>query len=122
MIRCEGPAYAFWLNGTLTVDYKEEEKIERTGIIGLQIHGGGKAKAYYKDIRIEECRLLKSRNRISRELASFRADERKSSGEILEFENGARIPSILGWSLNLVVTFEEVPHRRWSMKELVSSK
>ena len=31
-----------------------EEKIERSGIIGLQIHGGGKAKVYYKDIRIEE--------------------------------------------------------------------
>ena len=25
----------------------------RTGIIGLQIHGGAKAKAYYKDITID---------------------------------------------------------------------
>jgi hypothetical protein len=54
-IRCEGPRIRLWLNGTLTVDFTEEdEKIDRTGIIGLQIHGGAKAKAFYKDIRIEE--------------------------------------------------------------------
>jgi hypothetical protein len=55
VIRCEGPSIKLYLNGTLTVDYTEpDDKIERTGIVGLQIHGGGKAKAYYKDIRIEE--------------------------------------------------------------------
>jgi hypothetical protein len=55
VIRAEGPRIQLWLNGTRTVDYEEkEEKIERTGIIGLQIHGGAKAKVYYKDIRIEE--------------------------------------------------------------------
>src|SRR5437588_9915209 len=55
VIRCEGPRIRLWLNGTLTVDYTEKDaKIERTGIIGLQIHGGAKAKVYYKDITIEE--------------------------------------------------------------------
>jgi hypothetical protein len=55
VIRCEGPRIRLWLNGTLTVDYTERDaKIERTGIIGLQIHGGAKAKVYYKDITIEE--------------------------------------------------------------------
>jgi hypothetical protein len=55
VIRCEGPRIRLWLNGTLTVDYTEEDdKIERTGIIGLQIHGGAKARAYYKNITIEE--------------------------------------------------------------------
>jgi hypothetical protein len=54
-IRCEGPRIRLWLNGTLTVDYTEgDDKIERTGIIGLQIHGGAKAQVFYKDIRIEE--------------------------------------------------------------------
>jgi hypothetical protein len=54
-IRCEGPRVRLWLNGTLTVDYTEPDaKVERTGIIGLQIHGGGKCKALYKDIVIEE--------------------------------------------------------------------
>jgi hypothetical protein len=55
VIRCEGPRIRLWLNGTLTVDYTEkDDKIERTGIIGLQVHGGAKTKALYKDIRIEE--------------------------------------------------------------------
>ena len=41
LIRCEGPRIRLWLNGTLTADYTEKDaKIERTGIIGLQIHGG----------------------------------------------------------------------------------
>lgn len=54
-IRCEGPRVRLWLNGTLTVDYKEEDaKIEKSGIIGLQIHGGAKAKVYYKSVTIEE--------------------------------------------------------------------
>ena len=55
VIRAEGPRIRLWLNGTLTVDFTEkEENIERTGIIGLQVHGGGKTKVYYKDIIIEE--------------------------------------------------------------------
>ena len=54
VIRAEGPRIRLWLNGKLTVDYTEEDaKVERIGVIGLQIHGGAKAKAYYKDIRIE---------------------------------------------------------------------
>jgi hypothetical protein len=55
VIRAEGPRIKLWLNGTLTVDYTEaDEKIERSGIIGLQIHGGAKAKVYYKNITITE--------------------------------------------------------------------
>jgi hypothetical protein len=55
VIRCEGPRIRLWLNGTLTVDYTEEDdKVDRTGVIGLQIHGGAKAKVYYKNITIEE--------------------------------------------------------------------
>jgi hypothetical protein len=57
-IRCEGPRVRLWLNGTLTVDYTEaDEKIERSGVIALQVHGGAKAKVAYKNITIEE--LLK---------------------------------------------------------------
>jgi hypothetical protein len=54
-IRAEGPRIRLWLNGALTVDYVEkDEKIDRTGIIGLQVHGGGKTKVYYKDVTIVE--------------------------------------------------------------------
>jgi uncharacterized protein YciI len=55
VIRCEGPHVRLWLNGILTVDYTENEKdIPMSGVIGIQIHGGGKAEASYKDITIEQ--------------------------------------------------------------------
>lgn len=54
-IRCQGPRVRLWLNGVLTVDYTEpDDKIERDGVIAVQVHGGGKTKAMYKDIRITE--------------------------------------------------------------------
>ena len=50
-----GAGIRLWLNGTLTVDYTEKDaNIPCSSIIGLQIHGGAKAKVFYKDIRIEE--------------------------------------------------------------------
>jgi hypothetical protein len=55
VIRCEGKRIQLWINGTQTVDYTEaDEKIELTGMIGLQIHGGGPTEAWYKDITIAE--------------------------------------------------------------------
>ena len=55
VIRCEGPRIQLFINGLKTVDYTEKDpKIEATGIIGLQIHGGGPSKSWYKDITIVE--------------------------------------------------------------------
>jgi hypothetical protein len=54
-IRAEGRRIRLAINGTQTVDYTEPDaSIPQTGLIGLQIHGGGKAQVYYKDITIEE--------------------------------------------------------------------
>lgn len=54
-IRCEGKRIQLWINGFQTVDYTEEDDaIEQTGLIGLQIHGGPPGEAWYKDIEIEE--------------------------------------------------------------------
>ena len=54
-IRCEGPRIRLWLNGQQTVDYVEADPdIARSGLIGLQIHGGGKAEASYKNIVLQE--------------------------------------------------------------------
>jgi hypothetical protein len=54
-IRCQGPHIELWINGYQTVDYTEpDDKIERTGIIGLQIHAGPPSEAWYKDITIQE--------------------------------------------------------------------
>ena len=55
VIRAEGPHIQLWINGTKTVDYKEEDaKIDRTGVIAVQIHGGPPSEASYKEIRIKE--------------------------------------------------------------------
>ena len=54
-IRCEGRRIRTWINGVLGVDYTEkDEKIPQEGRIGLQIHGGGPAQVWFKDITIEE--------------------------------------------------------------------
>ncbi|MEN6427234.1 MAG: family 16 glycoside hydrolase [Phycisphaerales bacterium] len=55
VIRCEGRRIRLSLNGVQTVDYTEpDESIDRAGVIGLQIHGGPPAEAWYKDIQIVE--------------------------------------------------------------------
>jgi hypothetical protein len=54
-IRCQGKRIQVTLNGCQTVDYTEpDDQIEQFGIIGLQIHGGGKAEASYKEITLDE--------------------------------------------------------------------
>jgi|RhiMetdeSRZDD1v2_1073273.scaffolds.fasta_scaffold18254_2 hypothetical protein len=54
-IRCEGRRIRLWINGYQTVDYLEQdETLEQSGIIGLQIHGGPPSEAWYRDIFIEE--------------------------------------------------------------------
>ena len=55
VIRCEGPRIQLWLNGVKTVDFTETEPgLEQSGQIAVQIHGGAKAVASYKEIVIEE--------------------------------------------------------------------
>ncbi len=54
-VRAEGARIRLWLNGVLTVDYTEsDESIERSGRIGLQIHGGGKVVVHYRNLKIEK--------------------------------------------------------------------
>ena len=54
-IRTEGRRIRILLNGEQTVDYTEgDTTIPQSGLIALQIHGGGKAEVFYKDITLEE--------------------------------------------------------------------
>ncbi|MGV3587416.1 MAG: 3-keto-disaccharide hydrolase [Adhaeribacter sp.] len=54
-VHTEGQRIRIFLNGTQTVDYTETDlAIPQSGRIALQIHGGGKAQVYYKDIILEE--------------------------------------------------------------------
>jgi hypothetical protein len=53
-IRCEGKHIELWINGVQTVNYVEPDStIPNYGVIGLQVHGGGKTEAWYKDIVVE---------------------------------------------------------------------
>jgi len=55
VIRCVGPRIQIFVNGVPTVDYTETDaNIARTGIFGLQIHGGPPAEASYRNIRLKE--------------------------------------------------------------------
>ncbi|WP_373518732.1 DUF1080 domain-containing protein [Pricia sp.] len=54
-IHAEDRRIRLYINGHRTVDYTEEDTgIPQSGLIGFQIHGGGKAKAAFKDIHLEE--------------------------------------------------------------------
>jgi hypothetical protein len=53
VVRAEGKHIQLWINGFQTVDYTEDDpKIDTTGVIALQIHGGPPSQAWYKDITI----------------------------------------------------------------------
>ncbi|HEY5915780.1 MAG TPA: DUF1080 domain-containing protein [Chryseolinea sp.] len=54
-IRCDNRHIKIFLNGEPTVDYIEsDQSLPQSGLIGLQIHGGGKAEIYYKDLMLTE--------------------------------------------------------------------
>lgn len=54
-VKCENRRIRISLNGRQTIDYTETDpSIPQKGIIGLQIHGGGKAKVAFKDIVLRE--------------------------------------------------------------------
>ncbi len=54
-ISCDDRRIKIFLNGELTVDYIEQDRsLPQSGLIGLQIHGGGKAEVHYKDIMLTE--------------------------------------------------------------------
>jgi hypothetical protein len=55
VIRCEGKRIRTSINGVPMIDYTEpDDSLPQHGRIGVQIHGGGPAMAFYKDITIEE--------------------------------------------------------------------
>ena len=54
-IHTQGGRIRIFLNGEQTVDYTEvDSTIPQSGLIALQIHGGGKAEIQYKDIILQE--------------------------------------------------------------------
>ncbi len=54
VIRAQGNRITLWLAGVKTVDYVEKDRsIPRSGIIGLQIHGGAPMEIRFRNIRIK---------------------------------------------------------------------
>lgn len=55
VIRCEDKRIQIWVNDFRTVNYVEMDKdIDQKGIIGLQIHSGPAAEAWYREIKIKQ--------------------------------------------------------------------
>jgi len=60
VIRALGSRIQLWINGQMTIDYTEpDEKMEQTGIIGLQIHAGPPSQVWYRNINIKEIPKVK---------------------------------------------------------------
>jgi hypothetical protein len=54
-VHSEGGRIRIFLNGKQTVDYTEQDpSIPQSGLIALQIHGGGKAEVHFKEIILEK--------------------------------------------------------------------
>lgn len=54
-IRAEGSRIQSWVNGVPALDYTEADgNIAQDGLIGIQVHGGGKALVQVREIKIEE--------------------------------------------------------------------
>jgi hypothetical protein len=54
VIRCEGKRIRTAINGVEMIDYTEpDDSLPQHGLIGMQIHSGGPAVAFYKDITVE---------------------------------------------------------------------
>ncbi len=55
IVRCTGDRHELYINGVKTADYLEKDNsIPKKGIIGIQIHSGGNAQIFLKNIEIEE--------------------------------------------------------------------
>lgn len=54
-VHSEGRRIRIFLNGEQTVDYTEDDStVPQSGLIAFQVHGGGKAKVFYRDIVLEK--------------------------------------------------------------------
>ncbi len=56
-VKAVGPHVTMKINGTTTVEYTEPEpaeKIARSGVIAVQIHGGGPLEVQFRNIRVKE--------------------------------------------------------------------
>lgn len=54
IVRCTGRRHELYINGVKTADYIEKDpSVPQKGVIGIQIHSGGKALIHLKNVEIE---------------------------------------------------------------------
>lgn len=64
VIRADGPRLTTWINGVQTADYYEDDPtVADHGVIGIQVHGGGKTLIQIKEIVIEELPPTRAQDR-----------------------------------------------------------
>lgn len=55
IIRCKGNFHELYINGVKTAEYEEmDQSIPKSGLIGIQLHSGGKAKIELRDLTITD--------------------------------------------------------------------
>lgn len=55
IVRCVGNRHQLYINGIKTADYIEKDNsIPQRGVFGVQIHSGGNAQIFLKNIEVEE--------------------------------------------------------------------
>lgn len=55
IVRCIGNRHELYINGVKTADYIEKDvSVSKKGIIGVQVHSGGNAQIFLKNIEIEK--------------------------------------------------------------------
>lgn len=90
-IRCQGRRIQLWINGQQTVDYTEpEDDIEQTGVIGLQIHSGPPAEAWYRNIK------LRSLSPVRFKKQTINADSRFEAAGILDVNRDGKLDIFCG--------------------------
>jgi len=57
VIRCKGSSLQLFINGFMTMDYTEkDDSIPRNGYFAFQLHSGGNAQVFFRDISIRDLR------------------------------------------------------------------
>ena len=82
-VRAQGNRIALKINGLPTAEYIEkDDNIPRSGLIALQLHGGGSMEVQYKNLRLRE--IKKSRVLYVTTAAGFAHSSRPLSREVVE--------------------------------------
>lgn len=98
-VLCEGPRIRTWMDGVPVIDYTEEKAdIPREGLLGIQVHGGGKLLVQVKDISLTELPVKKDGARTPEEQRiGFKLPEGFTAELVASEEQGVGKPITVAW-------------------------